>query len=237
MLVDDKKPPPEYSEGTFSTQNSPVNTYNRGPNFETAGAGAAAQRQHGRHASTLYDDMEDPFSNPAPAPAIPVPSSSTSYNPHQYSNSSPPLAGSSKKDIDMYSSLAPSSSISPPDRRGSTGLRAVSPHSFEYVAPEDLPFDDHHHNDSHNTNTYGAIRRSSAGSMGDEAHDYGYNRGLRASVTAPVPHASYYDDEDHDDAFHRPQPTEMHPSDSSTPLHANDSTKDIDGRGMQPLKT
>lgn len=233
MLVEDKKPPPEYSEGSFGTGTSPANTYNRRSNYETAGAGAAAQRQHGRHASTLYDDMEDPFSNSAAVPAMPVPSSSTSYNrttqPRKLSTS-PPLAGSSRTNIDMYTSLAPSSS-SPPNRRGSTGLRAVSPHSFEYVAPEDLPFDDHHDN-AHTT--YGAVRRSSAGSMDGEV-ERGYGTGRRTSLTAPVPHASYYDDEDQNDVFPHNQPTEIHTNDSLMAFHAGDPTKGVEDRGMQPL--
>lgn len=119
MLVDDKhdnRPPPDYSELPEHHQ--------KGDDW-----GATSASAHARSRSVLYDDMNDPFSNSAAV-------ASTS--------SVRVVDGDDGGYFGKQNTL--SAGVSPPKGMstgadGPTTLRAVSPHSFEYVAPEDIPDD------------------------------------------------------------------------------------------------
>lgn len=166
--------------------------------------------------------MEDPFSNAAAPPPVPGPSS-RGY---------------------MYGDmLGSSSSSSPPsghERRASTTLRAVSPHSFEYVPPDTSPND----GDDENSMASGR-RRPSSGTAPRGPRQPSLAMGGGYGST-PAPHASYYDEElEHDNSFQhsptmdlndeppfRPNGTRKRGSSSSSNQLLD---RDLENRGMQPL--
>lgn len=170
MLADDKidnKPPPDYSELPDDRH------HQQGGNWATTSTSGGA---HARSQSVLYDDMNDPFSNNAAAAST-----------------------SGVRDLDddndyfgKKNTLATTSGMSPP--RGasagagaSTTLRAVSPHSFEYVAPEDIPDDG-----SYRDRSRSSITSVGGGGLYDTVTG---PRGPRPLSTNGRPRNSFYDSE------------------------------------------
>jgi len=125
MLVDDKtehRPPPDYFELP------PDHYYRQEDDWPPAGAATTSTgaRARARNHSVLYGDMNDPFSNHAAVPSTSGVRDADYDDGHvgnQNTHGSSPPRG-----VDAGAST-------------STTLHAVSPHSFEYVAPEDIPDD------------------------------------------------------------------------------------------------
>jgi hypothetical protein len=223
MLVDDKndnRPPPDYSE-------LPHDHYHQQGDYRvtTSTSGGA----HARSRSVLYNDMNDPFSNHAAVAST-----------------------SGVRDVDdddgyigQQNMLATASGTSPPRGVGanagaSTTLRAVSPHSFEYVAPQDIPDDE-------------SFRERRRSSVGDAAGGGLYDtttgsRGPRPLSASGGPRNSFYDAElyDQENSFQR-SPTnslrDTSPLVDNSGIHNNLSSSGTlvgefdtqQHRGMQPL--